>query len=245
MTIANRLRLIGGVLAVLVLCALLALLFNQRQTRVSSVTATVDAPQTVVSSAYGGVVTETFVQNGAQVRRGDNLFTVSSLALQQDVGYGVKPASTDAYEINTRAGTVTYRAVQDGYVRDSQAQVGSFLANGAPMATVVADGQRQVIATYVLSPADYGRVEDGARVSIFLPNNERVEGSAEGVAVFTEDGQAVTKVRVRSDRLADPEYVHLTRQGSPVVTVLELRDDGPLAGPTDALLAFLTKIGLR
>ncbi|WP_432557831.1 HlyD family efflux transporter periplasmic adaptor subunit [Granulicoccus sp. GXG6511] len=245
MTTANRLRLIGGLLAILFLCAALTLLYNQRQTRVSSVSATVNAPQTVVSSAYGGVVTDTFVKNGSEVRRGDRLFTVSSITLQQDLGHGVKPASTDAYEIDTSDGTVTYRAVQDGYVTDSQAEVGSFLANGAPMATVVADGQRQVIATYLMSPTDYGRVEDGSRVSIFLPNNERVDGHADGVAVSTEDGQAVTQVRVHSDDLADPRFAHLTRQGSPVVTVLELRDDGVLAGPTDAMMAFLTKIGLR
>ena len=48
----------------------------QSQTRVASVSATVEAPQSVVSSSYGGVVTESFVQNGSQVRRGDRLFTV-------------------------------------------------------------------------------------------------------------------------------------------------------------------------
>ncbi|WP_425308867.1 HlyD family efflux transporter periplasmic adaptor subunit [Ammonicoccus fulvus] len=245
MTAANRLKLLGGLVAVVAICLLLALLFNQRQTRVASVSATVEAPQSVVSSSYGGVVTESFVQNGSQVRRGDRLFTVSSISLQQDVGHGVRPVSTDAYDIDAPGGTVTYKAVHDGYVADSRAQEGSFLANGAPMATVVADGRRQVVATYVMSPNDYGRVETGARVSIFLPNNERVSGRADGVAVATEDGQAITRVWVSSDELADPKYTHLTRQGSPVLAVLDLRDDGPLSGPTDALQEFLTKIGLR
>lgn len=245
MTAVNRIKLLGGLLAVLVLSLLLTLLFNQRQTRVASVSATVEAPLSVVSSSYGGVVTETNVENGSLVRRGDRLFTVSSITLQQDIGHGVKPVSTEAYDIDAADGTVTYKAVQDGYVTDSRAQVGSFLANGSAMATVVADGRRQVVATYVMSPTDYGRVEDGARVNIFLPNNERVGGRAEGVAVATEDGQAITRVRIASDDLADPAHAHLTRQGSPVVTVLELRDDGVLAGPTDALLGFLTKIGLR
>lgn len=245
MTAVNRLKLLGGLVAILALCALLVLLFNQRQSRVASVSATVAAPESVVSSSYGGVVTDAFVDNGSLVRRGDKLFTLSSITLQQDIGHGVRPLSTEAYDIDASRGTITYKAVHDGYVTGSRAQVGSFLANGSDMAVVVADGRRQVIATYVMSPNDYGRVDNGARVSIFLPNNERVEGRAEGVAVATEDGQAITRVWISSDELADPKFTHLTRQGSPVVTVLDLRDDGPLAGPTDALLGFLTKIGLR
>ena len=44
MTWTSRFKLWGGVLAVLLVTALLTLLFNQRQNSVNSFTATVDAP---------------------------------------------------------------------------------------------------------------------------------------------------------------------------------------------------------
>ena len=62
---------------------------------------------------------------------------------------------------------------------------------------------------------------------------------------FTQDGRAITQVRVESEGLTDPRHEALTRSGSPVQAVMSLRDDGILAGPTDALLQFLVKVGLR
>lgn len=245
MTLSNRLRLWGGVLLVLVLAFALTLLFNQRQHRASSVSATVDAPQAVISSEYGGVVTDSFVSLGDPVREGDRLFTVSSLSLQQDVANGVRPQSTVAYDLDIPRGTVTYKAVSTGYVGDWQARDGSYLPNGSEMATIVADGQRRVVGTYILSPGDYGRLERGTKATVFLPNNERVEGRATGVRVVTEEGRAIAEVQIESEDLANPAYADLTRPGTPVSAVVDLRDDGILAGPTDSFLTFLTKIGLR
>ena len=48
-----------------------------------------------------------------------------------------------------------------------------------------------------------------------------------------------------SDALTDPSLAALTRLDTPVMVVMDLRDDGWLAGPTENMLAFLTKIGLR
>jgi hypothetical protein len=72
-----------------------------------------------------------------------------------------------------------------------------------------------------------------------------VQGTVQAVAVTTQNGQANTRVTVASDGLKDPSIAELTHPGTPVAATLSLRDDGPLAGPTDGLRSFLIQIGLK
>ena len=68
----------------------------------------------------------------------------------------------------------------------------------------------------------------------------------DSVAVNTSgQGHAITRVAIVSDALTDPSLAALTRLDTPVMVIMDLRDDGWLAGPTENMLAFLTKIGLR
>jgi len=246
MTWINRLKLWGGILGIAALVFALTVLFNQRQAQVASESASVDAPASVVGSSYGGVVTDLYVKEGETVTAGQKLFTLSSVQLQQDVGNGLKPVSTEAYDINTKNGSITYKAVSDGYVATIDAQPGSYLGSGSRMAVVVADGDRTVTAAFKLDPTDYGRVEIGASARIVLPNNQTVAGEVSGVQVVQDDdGEPVTHVTISSEALTDPALTTLTRLDTPVTAIMDLRDDGWLAGPSEAMLAFLTKIGLR
>jgi multidrug resistance efflux pump len=246
MTWINRLKLWGGILGIAALVFGLTVLFNQRQSQVASISAAVDAPASVVGSSYGGVVTDVYVKAGDNVTAGQKLFTLSSLQLQQDVGNGLKPGSTEAYKLDNKNGTITYKAVSNGYVASIEAAPGSYLASGSSMAVVVADGERTVTAQFKLDPTDYGRVEQGAAARVVLPNNQTVNGTVAGVQVKTDDkGNAITYVTIQSDALTDPALVTLTRLDTPVTAIMDLRDDGWLAGPSESMLAFLTKIGLR
>jgi len=244
MTWLTRLKMLGGILAVLALAFGLTLLFNQRMTQAHSLSASVTAPTFDVGSGYGGIVTEQLVKDGDPVTAGDVLFVVSSSSLQQAVSQGSAPGSTVAYNLDLETGTITYTAVSDGYVVDLAATHGSYVPDGAVLARVVSQ-QRAVEGFYKLSPVDYGRVEDGAPATIVLPNLQKLEATVESVQVETEDGEAVAVIRLTSDTLVDPALAALTRDGTPVTAQVTLRDDGILAGPTAAALAFLTKIGLR
>lgn len=245
MTLGNRFKMLGGIVAILIVMAGFTLLFNHRQATATSVTATIDAPVSSVGSGYGGIVTQSFVSDGQTVTVGDKLFTVSSSTLLEAYSKGFRPPSTVAYDLDASTGEVTYRAVIAGTVTDITGVPGTFVADGESLASIVANGQRTVDATYSLTPFDYGRIDDGARVQILLPNNSTITGRVTGVAVTTEDGKAVTQVTVASDDLTSPALSTLTRRGTPVVAILQLRDDGILSGPTDTLLHFLTQIGLR
>ena len=174
-----------------------------------------------------------------------DVFTVNSPDLQRDLSQGLKVTSTDAFDVDTTASTVTYKALTDGRLSDVKAQTGGFVQNGANLATITSDGSQYALADFVLSPRDYERIVKGAAVSLRLPDDRTVEGTVQSVSVTTENGQAKTRVTVASDSLKDPKIAELTHPGTPVAATLSLRDDGPLAGPTDGLRSFLIKIGLK
>lgn len=244
MTWVNRLRLIGGVLGVLLVVAVLTLIFNQRQTKTQSLTATVSADTYVVGAAYGGTVTDQYVKEGDVVEKGEKLFTIQSVSLQQDLANGLDLQSSDAYDVDAKHGKLTYKATVAGQLSDLQAKLGNSLGTGASFAKISVVGSQFVEAKYLMTPRDYDRVQKGAEVSILLPNNQTVQGTVSTIEVATEQGKALTEVRVDSDDLQDAKLANLTKVGTPVVATLQLRDDGPLAGISDTLFNFLRQIGL-
>lgn len=245
MKILDRLKLWGGILLTLLVMFALTLLFNHRQSAVASTSAVIEAPTSVVGSAFGGVIVEQFVNNGDQVKAGQKLFVVSSSTLQQDVARGARPESTLAYQLDLKKGTVTYMATTDGYITDFKGTKGGYVNDGAQLATIIGDGERTVVATYRLAPVDYARIQPGGPVEVILPNNVKLKGKVARVAVEVEDGVAITEVTVESPDLSANKLGLLANRGTPVTAIMALRDDGPLAGATHALLSFLTKIGVR
>lgn len=245
MTWTNRLRLLGGLLGVVALVAVLTIVFNQRQTQAQSQTGTISTDAYDVGAGYGGTVTKQHVEENDSVDVGDALFTMQSPAMQQDVANKVKVKSTAAYDVNTKKGTITYKATVAGQVDQLGAKLGTTLTGGQSFARITVTGSQYVEAQFLLTPRDYERVETGAPVSILLPNNQKVAGEVSTIKVATDQGNAAARIRVDSPELAAAELSTLTRSGTPVVATVRLRDDGPLAGPTDALFGFLRQIGLQ
>lgn len=245
MTWVNRLRLFGGILGVLLIVAVLTLIFNQRQTKVTSLTATVAADTYDVGAAYGGTVTKQYVKEGDVVSPGDKLFTIQSVPLQQDLSNGLDLQSSDAYDVDQAKGTLTYKATVAGQVTKLEAKLGNALGTGSPFAQISVVDSQFVEARFLLSPRDYERVEQGAPVDLLLPNNQTVRGEVSTIEVTTDQAQALTKVRVDSTDLTDPALATLTKAGTPVTATLQLRDDGPLAGVSDMAFNFLRQIGLK
>ena len=245
MTWTNRLRLLGGLLGVLALVAVLTIIFNQRQTQAQSLTATINTDAYDVGAGYGGTVLKQYVKENDSVAVGDKLFTMQSTAMQQDVANKVKVKGTDAYDVDTKKGTVTYKATVAGQVDQLGAKLGTTLTGGQSFARITVTGSQFVEAQYLLTPRDYERVSAGAPVSVLLPNNQKVQGTVSTIKVATEQGNAAAKIRVDSPELADAALSTLTRSGTPVVATVTLRDDGPLAGVGDAAFGFLRQIGLQ
>ncbi|HEU5484526.1 MAG TPA: HlyD family efflux transporter periplasmic adaptor subunit, partial [Microlunatus sp.] len=201
MTWINRLRLFGGVLGVLVIAAALTLIFNQRQTKATSLDATVATDTYDVGAAYGGTVIKQYVEDGDVVAAGDKLFTIQSVPLQQDLSNGLELSDNEAYDVDTKAGTLTYKATVAGQVTALQAKLGNALGTGAPFAQISVVGSEYVDAKYLLSPRDYDRVVEGAAVDILLPNNQTVSGTVSTIKVATENAQALTEAFYPSSRV--------------------------------------------
>ena len=245
MTWTNRFRLFGGLLAVLVLVGVLTLVFNHRQTQAQSLTATVKTDSYDVGASYGGTVIEQNVKENDSVAEGEDLFTMQSPQLQQDIANDIEVADTGAYDVNEKKGTITYKATVAGQVDQLPAKLGTTMTGGQPFAKITVTGSQYVLAQYVLTPRDYERVEAGAAVEVLLPNNSKVAGTVSNIAVTTDRGNAATELRVDSPELTNASLATLTKDGTPVVATVRLRDDGPLAGVNDGLFTFLRQIGLQ
>ncbi len=244
MTWTNRFRLWLSIVLSLILIFLLILVFNQRQHTIQSSSATIIAPRIQVASNYGGIVTKQYVTVGQKVKTGDVLFDVSSVSLQQDLANGVKVASSDALKIDTVKGILTYKATTTGTVTQVYAQEGSYLSATQPLAIITSDTGRVVEAQFILTPREYALVDKGAAVTLRLPDNTSISGVVDSALVATQQGQAVVTVRITSQELNNRNLNLLATDGAPVSAVVRLRDEGVLAGPTDALQALLRKVGL-
>lgn len=246
MTWANRARLYGGMLLVLLLVAALVLVFNQRRSQALSVTGTVVTAEARIGASYGGVVVDQRARVGDTVREGQPLVTVAvpQLGERSWTSGQTAPSSTAAYTVDAKAGTVTYRALASGVVLDVAVTEGSYVQDGAELGRISATGSQEAVADFVLSPRDYDRIEPGAKVSLRLPDDSTVPGTVRTVSVTTDASLAKTRVTIASAGLRDPALARLTVPGTPLAATLSLRDDGPLAGPSDIVVDLLHKVGI-
>ncbi|WP_062076981.1 HlyD family efflux transporter periplasmic adaptor subunit [Demequina globuliformis] len=241
MTWKSRFKLVLGVIAVIVIVAAFTLVFNQRQTQVTSTSAAIAAQHYDVGTDYGGIVSEAFVEVGDEVFEGQRLFEVQSLTLERDVEAG---AVSDDDATVTEDGTFVVKSAVTGVVSEIAVNTGSYASPGAVVATIDKADSLFASADFILTSRDFGRIEDGATVELVLPDQRSVAGSVEDIAVETVDGEAHVTARVASDGLVMGEANNLIKPGTPLTATLHLRDDGPLAGVDDAMQDFLTKIGL-
>ncbi len=244
MTWTNRLRMLGGILAVFVLVGGLTVIFNQRQHTITSFTGNVAAQVYTVGADYPGTVVDQRVEEGDRVREGQPLFTVQSLQLRQDLRHGLKVSDTDAYKIDKKKGLISYFAVVDGEIGRLDARQGNSLPGGTALATLTADGDRYIEARFRLVPRDYARVHPGSPARITLPNDTIIDGEVAAVAVETGETGTVSTLRVESADLPSVAPA-LGKPGTPVTVTVELDDTGPLTGVSDQLKDFLAKVGLR
>lgn len=243
MTWSSRIKLFLGLVGVLVLVAGLTVVFNQRQTQATSVSASIEAEHYPVGIDYGGTLVSSNTEEDARVAAGDVLFTIESPSLQADLAKGLVSPSTVAYS-TTPDGVITVSAAVAGTVRDVSAQPGAFVQAGQVLATIDRAGSLFVSAQFRLTGRDYSRVGDGATVQLVLPNGLRVTGEVSSIDVETLEGAAETTVRVTSDALTDGAFNGLVSPGTPVTAHLELSGNGLLDGVADGVSDFLRKIGL-
>lgn len=243
MTWPNRLRLFVGLIFVFALVAACTVVFTQRQSRAESTTASMTAQEYEVGAVYAGTVTAAHVVVGDEVATGDVLFEVRSPALARDLATDAVTAADLGVDVTTD-GTYTVTATIDGTVSEATAPVGDFVPSGAVIARIQESGSLAVSAEFTLTARDYGRIEEGSVVDLRLPDDRTIVGKVDAIDVDTVAGRATSIVTVESTALAAHQIGGLFQPGTPVVATLHLRQDGALAGVTDAVGDFLRRIGL-
>jgi multidrug resistance efflux pump len=242
-TWGNRFKLLLGLVVVVAMVAAFTLVFNQRQQQATSTSATIGAQSYPVGTDYGGLVTRQYVQSGDLVEKGQKLFDVQSLRLQQDVAAGLVSATSASYPVS-RDGTATLLATVSGRIASIDVEQGAFAQAGAVLAHIDRTGSLYVKANFTLTARDYARIADGAAVQVLLPNQRTVDGRVGTIEVETVNGAAQSTIHVVSNQLVEGSDNGLVSPGTPVVATLQLRDDGILSGPSDAFADLLRKIGL-
>ena len=243
MTWANRIRLLFGLVALVAVVAACTIVFNQRQLRAESTTASIAAEEFSVGSIYAGTVTEQLVQAGDTVTAGETLFTVRSPLLARDLASEYVTAADLGVAV-TADGTFPIAATVDGMVSEVLSPVGDFAQAGEVLATVDRAQTMTVEAEFTLTARDYGRITAGTSVEILLPDDRTIRGVITDIDVDTIDGQASSSITIESAALKAQAIEGLYRPGTPVRATLHLRDDGPLAGVTDMVRDFIRRIGL-
>ncbi|WP_298941832.1 HlyD family efflux transporter periplasmic adaptor subunit [uncultured Microbacterium sp.] len=243
MTWGARFRLAGGLLLVVAIVAAFTVIFAQRQTRAESTSAAMTAQEFDVGTTYAGTVTESLVEVGDDVTAGEDLFSVRSPALARDLATEAVTAEDFAFPVASDGSYVIVSTV-DGTVSEVSAPVGDFVQGGQVVARIDQAGTLAVTAEFTLTARDYGRIADGSVVDLRLPNDLTVSGVVDDIDVDTVAGRATSVITVTSASLAAEDFGGLYQPGTPVVATVHLRDDGPLAGVTDAVGDFLRKIGL-
>lgn len=243
MTWANRFRLLLGSIAVLAVVGALTVLFNQRQHEVTSTTASVAGARYPVGSDYAGTVTHVAVRPGQEVAAGAELLTVQSASLLHDLRQHLVNPSTLAYRVSP-TGRITFTAPVAARVADLRTRTGAFVAAGGTLLNLDAVDSLYVQAKVSLTASDYGRLEKGAVVDVLLPNQREVQGRVSDIGVTTTSGRTQATLTVRGTGLQEGDQNGLIVPGTPVTATVHLRDDGPLAGVTEAAAGFLRHVGL-
>ena len=89
MTWLNRFKMILGIVGVIVIVAGLTVVFNQRQSQVTTATAALVAEQYPVGTDYGAVMLNRLVYDDDIVAAGDVLFILQSPSLESDISKGL------------------------------------------------------------------------------------------------------------------------------------------------------------
>jgi multidrug resistance efflux pump len=243
MSWANRIRLFFGLIVVVAIVAACTIVFTQRQTRAESITASIVAEEFTVGSTYPGTIATQLVSPGETVTAGQPMFEVRSPQLLRDLAAETVTPEELGVPV-TAEGVYTVTSTVDGTVSEIFAPVGDFAGSGAELATVYRAQTLEVEADYALTARDYGRVTRGTSVDLLLPDDQEIHGTVSEVEVETVGGQANSTITIVSPSLSAQKMEGLYQPGTPVTATLALRDDGPLAGVTDAFRDFVRQVGL-
>ena len=219
MTWANRLRLFGGLLAVLP-SRLLTLVVNQRETQAFSSNATVEAVQYQVGSDYGGIMVDQYVERRRRRSRGRE--AVHDLVLRAPEGSGQRARAGVDDRLRRRRQDRAGDLPGLGRRRSPDSRPGRAATSRAarPWPSSPRTGTPYVEAQFRLQPVDYARIQTGAAPTSSCRNRQVVRGKVSAISVETTDGDRLHHRADHSPELARTISSAFAQPGSPVAVTL-------------------------
>lgn len=241
MTWRNRFKMFFGLVVVVVAVAALTIVFSQRKGETTSMTASIEAVKYPVGTDYAGSVIAQSVEAGDEVAVGDPIATIQSNTLLEQLDNGATIASNETYDVFPD-GTLTIKSTVNGIVDEVLVQQGGYAAAGGAVAHLSATDPLHVEAEYSLDPKDFARVEEGAFVTLELPNSETISGTVDSFEVETIDGQARAIVTISSEELTYGGHGGLIAPGTPISAEMKLRNDDVLARMVGSVRDFASDL---
>ncbi|EYR62767.1 biotin attachment protein [Actinotalea ferrariae CF5-4] len=229
MTWFNRIKLLVGLVAVVAVAGVALIQLNDARGRATSTTAQIAAEAYTLGTPYSGTIVSQPAEVGQPVAEGDPVFVIDSPALELEIAEGLIEAEGNP-NIDAE-GNFLIRANTPGVLTDTQVATGAFVQASSELATVQAEGTLQVKAEYEMTASQYGRLTDGAPVTLRLPDGREMAASTADVSVErTDDGTSRVVLSVVSEELsALAREDRLITTGTPVVAEVELRNEGVVA----------------
>lgn len=241
MTWFNRIKLLVGLVAVVAVAGVAAVQLSDDRGRATSTTAQIAADTYVLGTPYSGTIIDQPAEVGQPVAQGDPVFVIDSPALELEIAEGlIDPEGNPNIDPE---GNFLIRANTPGVLTGTRVATGAFVQASAELATVQSEGSLQVEAEYEMTASQYGRLTDGAPVTLRLPDGREMTGSTQDVSVErTDDGTSRVVLHVVSEELsALAREDRLITTGTPLTAEVELRNEGVLADISTAVKGYLSQ----
>jgi multidrug efflux pump subunit AcrA (membrane-fusion protein) len=220
MSFWKRLRFFFGIVFVILLVGALVLYLNSIMSVVHAYRAKLAADAINVGTDYPGLVVKQNINPGDKVNKGDVLFDIKSPQLSDSISKGEVSSRSLPFKIDSSTGDILVTASDDGVIEKVNSQTGSYVPQGAVLATIDTVGSLYVVANYHLTPPDYARVERGGMVDLTFPDNSQQQAKIFAISI-TNDGDQVStvvKARLQHANLSDYQF----SVGTPVQATLHL-----------------------
>lgn len=219
MKATNRLKFLGGIVAVIALCAALFVYLDYSMSRIQSIDARLDSDTYTVGIDYSGIVEKQYVDEGAYIKSGDPLFEIRSSTLADAIRNNEVAKASLLYSVSDN-GNVLVSAAANGRIQSIAYRQGAFVPANSEVAVVNSERGLFISSSYILSSPDYARINMNSKVAVTMPDNKKIEGTVYDISLETIDKQVVTTVKTRVDQDAINQTTFAV--GTPVESTLFL-----------------------
>ncbi len=212
---------ISLIIVVVTAAALLTYMDYNRYT-IKSDTAEINAQTYGIGTDYTGLITAQFVQEGDDVIAGQTLFRIKSSTLIDLINSEKLKVDQLIYPL-TPEGEILLKASRAGTISKIYYNEGSFVPANKEVAAIIDKENIKVTATYNLARRDFAMLSKSSRLSVRLPDGQRVSSTISSITVIEQNDTVKTEVEAELDKFDIDNLVAIT--GAPVDATLYLRED--------------------